>query len=233
MGGVAGLQERHQIGDIGKALHVDLNPIRAALAQTPETSDHTSAQRRIQARQAAAAALSSPTAASGEAPVVAPSATAPDACLAPVALQEAATAPGPLPSLSPARCSDKGFLPMSLHEYLELLDWTGRQMAAGKRGAMPAELEPILVRLGIPADDCLDLTQNFGRLFQRVAGGCPALERERQSAATCPGTLSSADCRCRFPALCPSAQAADDAVLRLVTMVPAVTNERPPDTAFA
>ncbi len=33
--------------------YVDLNPIRAALAETPEESDYTSIQRRIQALQAA------------------------------------------------------------------------------------------------------------------------------------------------------------------------------------
>ena len=36
------------------AAYVDLNPIRAAMAQTLETSDYTSAQRRIQAMRAEA-----------------------------------------------------------------------------------------------------------------------------------------------------------------------------------
>jgi hypothetical protein len=36
---------------------------------------------------------------------------------------------------------------MSLNHYLELLDWTGRQLRAGTRGAIPAHLTPILGRI--------------------------------------------------------------------------------------
>jgi hypothetical protein len=154
------------------SVYVDLNVIRAGLARTPEESDHTSAQRRIEARQQIASAVSSDDveAAPGTATVASSSAAA-DAWLAPLALEESTTTAGPLPSNSPARCSDKGFLPLSLDEYLQLLDWTGREIVSGKRGAIPGHLEPIFMRLGIPASHWLDLTQNFGRLFQRVAGG--------------------------------------------------------------
>jgi hypothetical protein len=158
-------------------MYVDLNLIRAALAQTPETSDHTSAQRRVQGRQAAMAQAASPAVAERDAKS---SASLPDAWLAPIPLDEASAPAGPQPSVSPARCSDKGCLPLSLDEYLSLLDWTGRQLANGKRGVVPAHLEPILVRLGIPTGTWLDLAQNFGRLFERIAGGCPAVSRARQ-----------------------------------------------------
>jgi hypothetical protein len=36
---------------------------------------------------------------------------------------------------------------MPVEHYLELLDWTGRQLAAGKRGAIPAHLAPSGCRL--------------------------------------------------------------------------------------
>lgn len=103
----------------------------------------------------------------------------PDDWLAPLSLQEAATAPGPAASVSSARCSDKGYLPLTVAEYLKLLDWTGRQVVAGKRGAIPQEFEPILSRLGIGVDGWLTLATDFGRLFQRVAGSCASVAAQR------------------------------------------------------
>ena len=41
-----------------------------------------------------------------------------------------------------------GFLPLTLDRYLELLDRTGRQLIAGKRGAIDPDLVSILERLG-------------------------------------------------------------------------------------
>ena len=47
------------------------------------------------------------------------------------------------------RASDQGFLPMNSEHYIMLLDWTGRELRADKRGAIPEHLAPILERLGI------------------------------------------------------------------------------------
>jgi hypothetical protein len=104
---------------------------------------------------------------------------APDAWLAPVPLNESVAEPGPAPSANAARCSDRGFLPLPVEHYLELLDWTGRQLAGGKRGAIPAHLAPILERLRIAEDDWLQVVGNFGRLFYRVAGGPTSVSRQR------------------------------------------------------
>ena len=152
------------------SVYVDLNPLRAGLAEAPETSDFTSAQRRIAALQQSASAASDDTH---------PEHIRPDAWLAPLPLAEGSTKPGPAASFSRPRCSDKGFLPMSVVEYLELLDWTGRQIVAGKRGAIPEALPPILTRLGIATPGWLELASNFGRLYHRVAGGCSAVQRDR------------------------------------------------------
>src|SRR5690606_33637750 len=127
--------------------YVDLNPLRAGIALTPEESDHTSVRRRIEAH------------------TVDPRR---DAFLAPLELN--ASHIGPLPSSSLHRASDKGCLSMSLLEYLELLDWTGRQLARGKRGAIPAHLAPILQRTGIAPLYWLEVVSKFGRAFHRVAG---------------------------------------------------------------
>ena len=54
-----------------------------------------------------------------------------------------------LQSRTPWRATDKSLLPISLPNFLSLLDWTGRQRHRNKRGAIPAHLAGILKRLGI------------------------------------------------------------------------------------
>jgi hypothetical protein len=97
--------------------------------------------------------------------------------LAPLELEEEGT-PGPQPSVLPTRASDKGFLPMGVEDYLELLDWTGRQTVTGKTGTIPAHLAPVLQRLGIVPEGWCELATGFGRLFHRVAGSPASVARE-------------------------------------------------------
>jgi hypothetical protein len=71
------------------------------------------------------------------------------------------------------RCSDKGFLAMSQGDYLELLDWTARQLAPGKRGTTSASTPALLQRLSgkFPtATGWVELVQDFGKLLATVAG---------------------------------------------------------------
>jgi REP element-mobilizing transposase RayT len=145
------------------SIYVDLNVIRAGLAETPETSEFTSAYDRICARwQMAQTELGT----SG----ALPSAEAADAWLAPVFLDERAEAfpappaapseavsagPRALPAPAATGCnpirspriSNKGFLPLTRDQYLSLLDLVGRIVRQGKRGWIPPELPPILQRL--------------------------------------------------------------------------------------
>ena len=158
------------------SVYVDLNPVRAGCCSTPETSDHTSAQRRIEQLQADAAtpATESGVETNEDVPGDHPPHATPGPAdwLAPLELNEVGT-PGPQPSVLDSRASDKGFLPMTVADYLELLDWTGRQVVTGKVGVIPEHLSPILTRLGISGSAWFELTTGFGRQFQRVAG-CPA-----------------------------------------------------------
>ena len=68
------------------------------------------------------------------------------------------------------RCSDKGFLAIPAAAYVELLDWTARQMVTGKRGATPEDAPPIFERLKIKPAVWYELVTRFGKLFSLVAG---------------------------------------------------------------
>ena len=80
--------------------------------------------------------------------------------------------PRPKPA---ARASDQGYLPLELDQYLSLLDWTGRELRAGKRGTIPAWLSPILERLGLKREGWVETVRHFGRWFKRAAGRVDSL----------------------------------------------------------
>jgi hypothetical protein len=149
------------------AAYVDLNPIRAAIAQTLETSAYTSVQRRIEALRASLASSSS---GDGQGAADPPPRLQADAFLAPLEIDERTDELGPRPSASGKRCSDKGFLAMPLAAYLALLDWTARKLVAGKSGATPEAAPAILERLEIRPEVWCQLVGQFGRLFSMVAG---------------------------------------------------------------
>ena len=69
---------------------------------------------------------------------------------------------------------------MSFAEYLQLLDWTGRQYRQDKRGAIPSGLAPILERLSLDSDRWLKLMRDFRRRFSRAAGRPESLAKEAQ-----------------------------------------------------
>jgi hypothetical protein len=183
------------------AAYVDLNPIRAAVTQTLEQSHYTSVQRRIQSfsptndnSTSVTSATSQPkkeisdnpvgavrSAAIGNeevpqsvSPIAVQSLVSADRFLSPIALIPADDQKlRPQASSNRFRCSDKGFLPLSQGDYLELLDWTARQVAPGKRGTTPPLTPPLFQRLSgkLPtATAWVELVQDFGKLFATVAG---------------------------------------------------------------
>lgn len=76
------------------------------------------------------------------------------------------------------RASNKGFLPLKLEQYLELLDWTGWQTRPDKRGQIPAELLPILERLRLSSETWVETVLGFGRWFRLAAGRVDSLAAE-------------------------------------------------------
>ena len=156
--------------------YVDLNPIRATLAETIESSDFTSAKKRLEALLLETASGTSDE--SDVSPAVSP-ARSPDRSLSPVQIDELRDALGARPSAQGTRCSDKGFLNMSSAEYLELLDWTARQIVPGKAGSTPDNIPPLLERVGLKPTNWIALVSNFGQLFHNVAGQPHEIARTR------------------------------------------------------
>jgi REP element-mobilizing transposase RayT len=148
--------------------YVDLNPVRANIATSPESSDFTSAQDRIVDLKTAEE-VSTPDAQDnriehGERA----------GWLAPIPLEpkrQAVRAKTPV-----RRASNKGCLSMALGDYLQLLDWTGRQIRSDKRGAMPANLEPLFERLGISTEMWVDCVLNFRKWFRSSVGRPKSME---------------------------------------------------------
>jgi len=95
--------------------YVDLNPVRAKMAKTPETSRYTSVRRRLNKRK---------------------------------------TGLMPFKTSSSKETEHKsGFfsnrcIPISFRDYLEMLEWTGRQIRKGKRGAIDRNCPSVMSRLG-------------------------------------------------------------------------------------
>jgi len=160
--------------------YVDLNPIRAAVAQTPETSEFTSLHDRIADRQAAAPATSA---------AVRDTQTehGPKAgWLAPIALE-------PPRQQSRDHCTDRrltnrGCLFMSLDQYLQLVDWTGRQLRLDRTGQIPPHLESIISRLDCSIETWMDLVKNFRRRFLTEAGRPATLQSISRLRRHCRGT---------------------------------------------
>ena len=101
--------------------------------------------------------------------------------LSPVDLKERTAKPGPDVHKGGSRCSNKGFLPMATTEYLELLDWTARRAVAGKSGATPTLVAPLLQWLGLSEETWCSLVKDFGRLFSVVAGQPQRIDEHRSS----------------------------------------------------
>lgn len=102
--------------------YVDLNPVRANLSKLPEMSAFTSIKQRVQASRVGRAR------------------TAAAAC--------------PLVAFASGSVGRKmAFMPLpfAYNDYLQLVDWCGRAVRSEKEGSIPANVPPILQRLGIRA----------------------------------------------------------------------------------
>jgi REP element-mobilizing transposase RayT len=124
--------------------YVDLNPVRAGLADTPEMSDFTSIQQRI-----------------GEYCRDFASDIADDAPER-VILSRLET---PTTDKAPNQIT------FATADYLQLVDWAGRAIRDDKRGAIPASTPPILARLRIDPGQYLRYIQRGGQGYHVAALG--------------------------------------------------------------
>ena len=134
--------------------YVDLNPIRAGMAQSLEDSAHTSIAARLAELQGRAfEPVRAPVVAPAEAPEVVGEIDALPARTLPGLLSEAEISALPEAPLMPFDPTS-GFaqaVPFGLEEYLDLVDTMGRAVHPSKRGAIPASTPPLLSRLGMDA----------------------------------------------------------------------------------
>ena len=124
--------------------YVDLNPIRAGIAATPESSDHTSIKLRAK-------------------------------CFA----EDSERQPEHLmPMTGQNLLSDTKGIAVKSKDYLELVDWTGRQIRDNPLGIIDADAPPILQRLNISPKHWIYLSTQFESRFKGIAGTAESLKQK-------------------------------------------------------
>jgi hypothetical protein len=131
---------------INTMVYIDLNPIRAKIAETPESSAYTSIAERIAERNLASDV-------------------------------KCAFHGKLMPFMNGKAIQNKPHIPMHLTDYIELVDWTGRQIRPDKRGAISENAPPILARLGIEQGNWLQNCQKLEEDFRQVIGSVAAIEK--------------------------------------------------------
>jgi hypothetical protein len=202
-------------------MYVDLNPVRAAIAQSPDDSIHTSAYDRIEAGRgklidsAAFDLVPVPTEEAAretrETPVdelrekrqrkkknPTGRRIRRDGWLAALTMRPDVLSIDAEINRDGLRASDKGFLHVSLTEYLRLLRWTAKQTVDGMAAKIPAALAETLTQLGIDAAMWRDLVWNWQRYFGKSScvGSPSSMTNDAQKHGKCfhRGQRAAASC---------------------------------------
>ncbi len=120
--------------------YVDLNPIRAKMANTLEHSDFTSIQTRLDVNQSPMRPMLLPFAGDSH------------------------------------QSNNPEHIPYNFIEYIQLVEWTGRQIKAGKRGYISSEVPPIFERLKIHPAAWLHNCEELEKTYYRVIGSAARLQ---------------------------------------------------------
>jgi len=143
--------------------YVDLNPIRAGITDTPETSDFTSIQTRI--KQRLEKQQKSQKTENNK-----------------VNITRHLT-----PFLGDEHLSKQTTEGIYFNEadYLTLVDVTGRLIREDKRGHIPQELRPILQRLGINSANWVEAVEHYGRKYYLMSGSESKLHKMSEKLGQC------------------------------------------------
>ncbi|NRD73458.1 transposase [Shewanella sp. VB17] len=152
-------------------MYVDLNPIRAGIADTLQASDYTSIQERINA-------LNTPDKPNNDESTLIPSER-----LNPLAKFDGA-----------AHLAPQSGIPFHFCDYLQLIDWTGRAIRPDKRGFIDASRPKLLDELGISSDAWITSAKEFRRQYSGISGRWDAMcafKRQHHSGQWCKGKACS------------------------------------------
>ncbi len=139
--------------------YVDLNPIRAHLASTPEESEFTSIYERIKTIRSETNKINKR------------SATGTSGHKSKSKIYDTLKQPTHLMAFAngePDKEHQK--IDFSLSDYLELIDTTGRVLKEGKKGSIPDKLLPILSRLNLTSSGWLSIAENLEQHFYHAIG---------------------------------------------------------------
>ncbi|ANB01453.1 transposase [Ectothiorhodospira sp. BSL-9] len=128
--------------------YVDLNPVRAGMAATPEDSEHTSIRERITPRFNLAQAVREQ--------MQLDALLRFDGKVKPLLHFEGACVQAEQPGI-----------PFAFEDYLALVDYTGRAIGPRKKGAIASTQPPILQRLGITPDQWMNQSTRFEAVYRQ------------------------------------------------------------------
>jgi REP element-mobilizing transposase RayT len=142
--------------------YVDLNPIRASIAQTPEESEFTSIFERIRAASQSLKHLSKKEKSIEQV----------------IKICDNAAQPFNLMLFKNAKKNDESIAQINfkLSDYLQLVDTTGRILREGKKGIIPSSLTPILFRLQLTSKGWMEMVKSLEDKFFTAIGNESSLK---------------------------------------------------------
>ena len=158
-------------------MYVDLNPIRAGIADSLQSSDFTSIQERINSLNSPNSALT-----------LSNQQAKPSDNLHKTTHKSLAKFEGA------AHLNKQVGIPFHFADYLELIDWTGRAMRHDKKGFIDNQRPKLLNELGISPEAWLTSAKEFRRQYSGISGRWDSMcefKKQHNSGKWCKGKASS------------------------------------------